>query len=226
MKEKTKTIIFISVAFVVLIGVFILSNSLNKSYIEEITYEEYLTLKESNDLNYIYTGDEISTSVKAELNSFGKDKDTTIYYVNTDTLSEEEMSNIENDNFTILNDGEEEKYDIKLNNVTAEEYLKLIKEKGFHLMFIGSEYCSYCTKFKESISVAQLFNHFDVYYIDLSSVSEDDYKKITDSDTYLQGSEWGTPTTMLYKDGEKIGMLPGYVSSDELISFLEEYEVI
>lgn len=226
MKEKTKTIIFISVAVIVLVVVFVISNSLNKSYITEISYEEYLTLKEENNLNYVYTGNEISTSVKSELNTLGKEQETTIYYVDTTSLSEEQLEEVEENSFTIINGEEEETYNVNLTKVTVDEYTKIMKEEGYHLMFLGSEYCSYCTKFKESISVAQLFNHFDVYYLDLSAVTEEEYATIKATDSYLEGEEWGTPTSILYKDGEKLGMLPGYVTSDELISFLKEYNVI
>lgn len=227
MKEKKQTIIFIGVAVLVLVGVFILSSALNKSYILEISYDEYTKLKEEKDENYVYTGS-ITTSIRAELNSLGKEKDTTIYYVNTESLDEEEKKEIDSDSFIILNDGEEkEKYNVNITKVTGEEYLKLIKEDGFHLMFIGSETCGYCTKFKDSIKTAQLFNHFDVYYLDLNTVTDETlYNKIIATEEYLQSNEWGTPTSFLYKDGKNLGVIPGYVTSEELVSFLKEYKAI
>lgn len=223
MKEKNQTIIFIAVAVVVLVVVFILSNVFNRSYVTEITYEEYINLINSDQETYVYVGTN-STSIKTELNDYGKDKKTNIYYLNPEILTEEEQEEFENDSFITIKDNEiVSKHDIKLTEVTVDEYLKLIKEDGYHFMFIGSATCGYCTLFKESISAFQLFNDFDFYYLDLNNVTEQsDYDKLLSSDEYLEAGEWGTPTSILYKDGKKVDLLSGYVSTQNLEEFLKE----
>ncbi len=227
MKEKKQTIIFVAVGVIVLVGVFILSNVLNKSYIQEITYEEYTKLKDEENKNYVYTGD-LTTSIKSELNSYGKNNDTVIYHIDPSKLTKDQKEELgyTNDNFTIYENNEETKHEVKLINITVDEYLKLIKEKGFHFMFIGSKTCGYCTKFKEEISKAQLFHDFDIYYLDLYEVDEKSLNKLYESDDYFTTEQWGTPLNFLYKDGEKLGTIPGYVTSDELIKFLSDYSVI
>ena len=93
-------------------------------------------------------------------------------------------------------------------------------------MFIGSEQCGYCTQFKDSIKESLENNDFNVYYIDISTLSEDEYNELVKTDEYMSQNEWGTPLNLLYKDGKRIAELNGYVSSDELVEFLKENKVI
>lgn len=227
--EKKKTIIFIFVAVIVLVGVYFLSNAFVENYVEEISYDEYKALIKDDNKNYVFTGN-MSTSIRTELNTYGKTNEETIYYLDVSKLTEEEKKEIgyENDSLSTFEKSEEEsKYEVKLTSVTLDEYLKLIKEKGNHFMFIGRETCSYCVKFKEEISKAQLFNNFDVYYLDIDTILSEDLQKLYASDTYFNENEdWGTPLNFLYVDGKRVGELPGYVSSTELISFLTEHNVL
>lgn len=110
--------------------------------------------------------------------------------------------------------------------VTLDEYKELIKEKGYHFMFIGSEQCSYCTEFKKSIADSLKDNDYKVYYLDISTLSEDEYKELVATDKYMSENEWGTPLNLLYKDGKRKAELNGYVSSEELVKFLKENKVI
>ena len=110
--------------------------------------------------------------------------------------------------------------------VSLDEYKDIIKEKGYHFMFIGSEQCGYCTQFKGSVEESLKNNDYKVYYIDISTFSEDEYNELVKTDEYMSQNEWGTPLNLLYKDGKRIDELNGYVSSDELVEFLKENKVI
>lgn len=111
--------------------------------------------------------------------------------------------------------------------VTLDEYKKLIKDKGYHFMFIGRETCGYCTQFKESIKEAMKKYDFMVYYIDTDTFAdEDEFNELIATDKYMSENEWGTPLNLLYKDGKRIAELNGYVPADDLIKFLKEYKVV
>lgn len=111
--------------------------------------------------------------------------------------------------------------------VTLDEYKKLIKEKGYHFMFIGRETCGYCTKFKDSIKEAMKNYNFMVYYIDTDTFSsEDEFNELVATDKYMSENEWGTPLNLLYKDGKRIDVLNGFVEADELIQFLKDNKVV
>ena len=69
-------------------------------------------------------------------------------------------------------------------------------------------------------------NNYKVYYIDISTLTQDEYNELVKTDEYMSQNEWGTPLNLLYKDGKRIDELNGYVSSDELVEFLKENKVI
>lgn len=111
--------------------------------------------------------------------------------------------------------------------VTLDEYKKLIKADGYHMMFIGRETCGYCTEFKKSIEEALKKHSFMIYYIDTDTFkSQDEYNELVATDKYMSENEWGTPLSLLYKDGKRIDVLNGYVSADELIHFLQDNKVV
>ena len=110
--------------------------------------------------------------------------------------------------------------------VGINDYLEIMKSPGYNFMFIGSATCGYCTQFKDSINEALKDYDFNVYYIDISTLGEDDYKKLVASDNYMSENEWGTPLNLLYKDGKRVNVLNGYVPSDELVKFLKENKVV
>lgn len=110
--------------------------------------------------------------------------------------------------------------------VNAKDYLEIMKSSGYNFMFIGSSTCGYCTQFKDSINEALKDYDFNVYYIDLASLTEDEYNSIVSSDSYMSENEWGTPLNLLYKDGKRVNVLNGYVPADELVKFLKENKVI
>ena len=110
--------------------------------------------------------------------------------------------------------------------VSLEDYKNIIKEDGYHFMFIGSEQCGYCTKFKTSVNKSLKDNNYKVYYIDIASLSETEYNDLVATDSYMSEKEWGTPLNLLYKDGKRVAELNGYVSTDELVKFLKENKVI
>ena len=111
--------------------------------------------------------------------------------------------------------------------VTLDEYKKIMKEKGYHFMFIGRETCGYCTKFKDSINEAMKEKDFMVYYIDTDTLNgEDEFNELIATDKYMSENQWGTPLNLLYKDGKRIDVLNGYVEASELISFLQKHKVV
>lgn len=110
--------------------------------------------------------------------------------------------------------------------VTFDEYKEIYKSSGYNFMFIGSETCGYCTMFKEVINEVLKDHYFNVYYIDLSTVTQDEYNALVATDSYMSENEWGTPLNLLYKDGKRINVLNGYKPAEELVKFLKDNKVI
>lgn len=156
-------------------------------------------------------------SKKVKENTFYQYKDGKVVYEYTGNVSSFKFDE------SLMKEGILEKSYI---TISLDEYKEIIKEKGYHFMFIGSEQCGYCTEFKNSIGEALKDNDFNVYYLDISTLSENEYNELVKTDNYMSENEWGTPLNILYKDGKRVDVLNGYVSSDELVKFLKKNKVI
>ena len=116
--------------------------------------------------------------------------------------------------------------DNTLVEVDIDNYLKLIKSKGNHIVFIGRETCSWCQKFKPNMKSAAKDYNITLYYIDTDKFIGEDWNKFKESEKYLTENEWGTPLTLLYKDGKLIDVLNGYVEETGIYEFLLKNGVI
>lgn len=228
----------ITIVVIILIGVILLASlAKGKSQVEFITSEEYNKIV--NEGGFVYYG---SKDSEETLTTIAKESDIKINILDS---SENKTNKLKENTFYEYKDGkavyknEEElnsyKFKESLANegiynsyitVTFDEYKEIIKKDGYNFMFIGSETCSYCTQFKESIKEALKDYNFAVYYLDIANFSEDEYNELVKTDKYMEENEWGTPLNLLYKDGKRVKELNGYVDKDELINFLKENKVI
>lgn len=248
MKKSLQIIIAIVIVVVVIGGTFFLSGLKDKDIMKEISYSEYQDAIKDKKTTFVYAGEKGDDyDILKELS---KTKNLKINYLNTKNLSKDEKTSVyekdsantlfiyEDGKLKVAYDDEFDSYKLTQtlmeNNyidkdyltVNIDEYLKLIKEDGNHFMFIGSETCSYCSMFKESIKQALKDNNFNVYYLDVSALTEEETEKLYTTDDYFTSEEWGTPLNFLYKDGKRVDILNGYVEADELIKFLEKNKVI
>ena len=72
---------------------------------------------------------------------------------------------------------------------------KVEKQENF-VLFIGSETCTHCKKFKKTINRVIEDYKIKVYYIDISKLNEDENAYINSHFPYS-----GTPTTIIVKGG-------------------------
>lgn len=236
MNNTVKTILAIVLIAAVLV---VASLVTGKKSVESITLDEYKTISSSDGFVYYGTNDDMD-----QVKQLAKDYDLKISFLDS---KENKNNDLKNGTLYEYKDGEEVfKYTGDFNSykfteslmkrgiaiksyvtVTLDEYKKLIKEDGYHFMFIGRETCGYCTKFKESIKEAMKDHDFMVYYIDTDTfTSEDEFNDLVATDRYMSEEEWGTPLNLLYKDGKRIDVLNGYVPASELIAFLQKNKVV
>ena len=110
--------------------------------------------------------------------------------------------------------------------VNLSEYKEIQKSKGYNVLFIGRETCSWCGQFKTSINTALQNNNFNVYYIDTDKFTQEQYNELYATDSYLTEEEWGTPLTFIYKDGKRIDVINGYVEASALVDTLKKNKVL
>lgn len=228
----------IAIVSVIVIGVFVFALLVTgKQAVKSIDYDEFAEI--SNGDGFVYYGsEETKTSLKeianiadieigildsAEFKSEKLKKDTFYRYENGKVVYKY-TGDINSYKFKegLVDEGIFKSYI----TISLDEYKEVIKKKGYHFMFIGSEQCGYCTQFKDSIKESLKDNNYKVYYIDISTLTKDEYNELVKTDEYMSQNEWGTPLNLLYKDGKRIDELNGYVSADELVEFLKENKVI
>lgn len=228
----------IAIVSVIVIGVFVFALLVTgKQAVKSIDYDEFAEI--SNGDGFVYYGlKETKTSLKEIANLADIEigiLDSTEF--KSEKLKEDTFYQYENGKVVYKYTGDVTAHKFKeslmdedilrtYKIVSLDEYKEIIKEKGYHFMFIGSEQCGYCTQFKGSVEESLKNNDYKVYYIDISTLSEDEYNELVKTDEYMSQNEWGTPLNLLYKDGKRIAELNGYVSSDELVEFLKENKVI
>lgn len=236
---------YVKVAIVVLavVVVFVLSFLVRgKQSVRDIDFNEYQNVVKKG--GFVYYG---SSDVKKTLKEFCDLYELEFNILNPEDLSESENKEIELKNDTIYNfeNGKSTftySGDVSLEKlaeafgkeelirtykiISLDEYLKIIKSDGNHFMFIGSDSCGYCDKFKVSIIKALIKYDFNVYYLNIKNLSEDELSTLYATDKYFEENEWGTPLNFLYKDGKRVGELNGYVETDVLVNYLKENKVI
>lgn len=229
----------IAIVAVIIIGVFVFSLLVSgKQPVTVISYDDYNKI--SSDEGFVYYGSkedigtlrEIAKSADIEIGLLDSEESK------TEKLDEGKLYQYEDGKLVFKSSAKIDSYklteelmhediiDKTYLTITLDDYMKIIKSKGYNFMFIGSEQCGYCQEFKKSITESLEGNDYNVYYLDISTLNEDEIKELTATDNYFSENEWGTPLNLLYKNGKRVDVLNGYVDSNELVQFLKKNKVI
>lgn len=115
----------------------------------------------------------------------------------------------------------------KLNGYTKISYTEFNEKKANGETFplvIGSSTCSACATYEIIMKQYIESNQVEIFYIDLSDVSEDEYDKLRTEISFT-----GTPTTVFYKDGVLTSFynrLDGAEDIDNVQKYLEKNNYI
>ena len=234
----------VAIVVAIVIGVFVLSFlASGKESVEIITYKDYTDIKA--DEGFVYYGPKEDEEV---LKTFADSVGIEISILDPSDLSKSEIKSLDLKEGTLYlyQEGQNVyKYEDELTQynlvsafmeeglvdrtyitITLDDYLDIIKEDGYHFMFIGRESCSWCTEFKNSINESLKDYDYNIYYLDLDSLTEEDKETLYATDDYFNENKWGTPLSFLYNNGKRVAELSGYAETDELVSFLKENKVI
>lgn len=101
---------------------------------------------------------------------------------------------------------------------------KVTNEEDF-ILFIGSETCSHCSKYKKTINRVIEDYKIYVYYIDISKLEDSEYAYLNSHFPFS-----GTPTTLVVKDGKiyepQICSIKGAQSYDYTINKFKKAGII
>lgn len=248
MNKSVKIIIGVVLGVLLIVGLFFLSSLAESKNFKEISYNEYQNLIKESGNYVVYIGNKDSDALKT-LKEFTSENNVQVKYVISSNLTTEERQEVfsgdETEKLIFINKGKEDTYtsdfskfsltnefinqnilENTLVEVDIDNYLKLIKSKGNHIVFIGRETCSWCQKYKPVMKSAAKDYNITLYYIDTDKFIGEDWNKFKESEKYLTENEWGTPLTLLYKDGKLIDVLNGYVEETGIYEFLLKNGVI
>ncbi len=244
MSTKAKVIllsIFILILILIVVLIPFLAGPTNLD--GDINYKDFIKVKKGEN-SFVYYG---TIKDKDKKDTFKNRYDTSIAVLNPNSLkdNEKKSANLTEGHLYIFNKGKKiydnefdfsykkikeliEKHLITGNfiEVSIDEYKEIIKSKGNNVMFVGRETCSWCSKYKETIKKAMKDNNFIIYYIDTDKLGNN-FDSLYETDKFFtESKDWGTPLTLIYKDGKRIDVINGYIEDSELVNNLKKNKVL
>ncbi len=99
-----------------------------------------------------------------------------------------------------------------------------LNNKDSFVLLIGSDTCSACTIYKETMQEVMKDTNVEIFYVNLNALSNKDYSKI-----YSKFVVNSTPTTIFISEGEETSTydrIVGAANYDKVISSLEKHGYI
>ena len=106
-----------------------------------------------------------------------------------------------------------------LKNISYDDLNDKMKNNETFVLYIGSATCSHCEEFKPTLEKVIKKYKLEVYYIDMSKVSDEEYDSVK-SKTNLQG----TPTVLLVDGGKSRSTtrIVGTTDEEATVEFFKE----
>ncbi|MBO5138255.1 MAG: thioredoxin family protein [Bacilli bacterium] len=143
------------------------------------------------------------------------------YNQNTLTGQNTTTSSVEQESANIK---DEEKKD--LTTINIDEYLSLKDSSdASSVIYIGRPTCSHCVIQKPIMEHLAYKYDITINYLNTDELSDDDITKLRDSDEYFK-SGWGTPLTLIVKDGKIQDKIEGEASINTLTSLFKQHSII
>lgn len=114
--------------------------------------------------------------------------------------------------------------EVTLEQIGMNEFTTLLNDESASIIYIARPTCGYCQQ-QEPI-VKQIFGEYDLplYYLNTDNLSAEEMSKLFETDESLfgkDGSEFGTPTTIVVKNGKIVDSTVGLTQKDDYLSFLK-----
>ena len=99
------------------------------------------------------------------------------------------------------------------------EFNKMVENNESFPLVIGSSTCSACSLFKPTMESFISKYQIEVFYIDISKLSEDDYNFFKSTIGFSS-----TPTTIFFEDGNQTSVYYRIVGSESFSGVVEAYK--
>ena len=117
-----------------------------------------------------------------------------------------------------------EQKEVTIEQIGMSEFTTLLNDEQASIIYIARPTCSYCQQ-QEPI-VKQILSEYELplYYLNTDNLSSEDMSNLFATDEELfgkDGSEFGTPTTIVVKAGEVVDAAVGLTQKDDYLAFLQ-----
>lgn len=115
---------------------------------------------------------------------------------------------------------------LTLNYIDYSAYKKVLKSDKTNILVIGQTSCTYCIKAKPILNEVASEYDVTINYLNMTNLSEDESSKFNDSLDYLKDNEWGTPLTLIIKNGKVIDSANGLLDKDGYVELFKKNDII
>ena len=116
-----------------------------------------------------------------------------------------------------------------LNYISYSDYKKLIKSDSNEVIVLATTSCTYCLAEQQVlIDVAKETGaKINIFYLNKNLTEEKVYNEFMSSLTWFsENTKWGTPTTLVVKNGKVVNTLDGYREAEAIKTFYKDNGII
>ena len=113
-----------------------------------------------------------------------------------------------------------------LNYVDYSGYKKILKSDKVNILVVGQTSCTYCIKAKPILNEVADSNNITINYLNITKLGDEESEKFNNSLDYLKDNEWGTPLTLIIKDGKVIDSANGLLDNDGYVELFKKNGII
>ena len=116
--------------------------------------------------------------------------------------------------------------EIGLNEITYNEYEKMVENNDAFVVVIERTGCSYCQMYMPIMEEYAKEKKIAVTYLNTDNLSQEEMNKLSTTNKYLKKNQWGTPTTLFMLGDRIVDSIGGYVEKDSIDAFFKDRVVM
>ncbi len=116
-----------------------------------------------------------------------------------------------------------DEYDVSMfTEIDADKLVDLYNSKKLSVIYFGRPTCGFCVQFLPSLQKSVEEYDYELYYVDIDKVSDDDVEKITKLDDFFEEKYGETPTVVFVKNKKIVDNQVGAADYDTYADMLED----
>ena len=113
-----------------------------------------------------------------------------------------------------------------LNHVDYNGYKKVVKSDEVNILVLGQTTCGHCARVKPILSKISKDKNITINYLDLTKLSQEEHQKLSKYLPFLDELDWGTPLTVIVKNGEVLDYVNGALDYAGYVKLFKKNDLI